>query len=300
MIFKYSFPGILALILCFPCLSFSQPFIDIINLRYQSFTPVNYIASENRQMSINQPTGSINLPVPLKSMDVLITGITYDKLRFTANNTDQRNLYSLLIQAGYLKTWNGKWKTLFLALPRLNSDQLVLTKDALQPGGVLLFTYVKSEYLKYKFGLYYNREFFGHYFIPLAGIEWRPSPRINAFGVLPANMNIEYRVNKMLYTGFSWQSITSSYRMHDSDMKYFVRNGDRFWGHNQVRMFINSYLTKNIVFFTEAGYTVFRKFEAYVAGREKTEHPVFAKTKNGTLLNAGIAYRIRLDANNNN
>lgn len=298
--FKYSFLHILVSIIFSPYLSFSQPYIDIISLKFQRFTPVNYNKIENRQMLINQPTVSINLPIVLKNKDAIITGITYDKQMFKTNTEERSNLYSLLMQIGYLKTWNGKWKTLLLALPKLNSDQFVLTKDALQLGGVLLFTYIKKEHLKYKFGIYYNREFFGNYFIPLAGIEWQPFPRFNIFGILPANMNLEYRLNKKLYAGLSWQSITSSYRLHDSDMKYFVRNGDRFWGHNQVRIYINSYLTKNIVLFAELGYTAFRKFEAYVTGNEKIEHPVFAKTKNGLLFNVGIAYRIRLDAINNN
>ncbi|MBX9852922.1 MAG: hypothetical protein K2X86_14360, partial [Cytophagaceae bacterium] len=95
--------SIITLILYLSHLSFSQPFIDIVNLKTQRFAPVNYNKDENREVSVNQLTLNINLPIPLKNKDILISGITYDELIFRTSNADRRNLYSFLIQIGYLK-----------------------------------------------------------------------------------------------------------------------------------------------------------------------------------------------------
>jgi hypothetical protein len=292
----YKFLPAIILFFCNPLCSIGQPFIDIVNLKYQIFPAVNYSENSFRNLAVTQFLFNLNLPVELKNKDFIITGGTYDQLIFKTSEAEQKNLYAFNLQIGYLKNWKGtKWQTLLIAIPKISSDMLKVTGDAFQQGGALLFIYEKRSNLKYKFGLYYNREFFGNFFMPLAGIEWTPTPKLNVFGVLPGSVNLEYRLNKKLYTGLSYQSITSSYRLHGSENKSFVRNGDRFWGHNQVRAFINFYLIKNLVIFTEVGYTFWRKFEAYQSKKVKLENSVFRKSNDGFFFNAGIAFRIRLD-----
>jgi hypothetical protein len=285
-------------ILYLPVLALTQPFIDPLNLRYQAFPASRYIKNEQAKMSIAQFTANINFPLELKSKEVIIAGGTFDYYKFTSARpelTETRFLYAANIQLGYLHSWKGgKWKTMLVALPKISSDRFSFTKDAFQMGGVILFTKIKTEKFRYKFGLYYNREFFGNFFVPLAGLEWKVNKRINIYGILPGAMNFEYRLNKNLYAGLSWQSITTSYRVHQGFEKYFVRNGDRFWGHNQIRAFLNYHLRKNILLFAEAGFTLHRKFQLY-RNNEVVPDPVFSATHNGLLFNGGVAFRVRLD-----
>jgi hypothetical protein len=273
----------------------SQPFVDILNIRYQTFPSVDY-TDDGKRMAIDQLTANLNVPLPLKNKDIVITGGTYDQMMFSNNEGLEENLYAFNLQLGYIKAWkDSKWQTLFLLLPKFSSDNLTMTRDTYQQGGVVLFTCTKRPNLKYKAGLYYNREFFGNFFMPLAGLEWTPNPKLNIYGVLPGSMNIEYQLKKSFYVGAAYQSFTSSYRLHDQAVKSFVRNGDRFWGHNQLRTFINVHALKNLVLYSEVGYTFFRKFEVYETRTKKLQHPLFSKTRDGVLFNAGMAFRIRLE-----
>lgn len=213
----------------FPQIIFAQPFIDIGNYRYQHFPFVKYLGKEGSMM-MNQFTGNLNLPVPLKNKeDIFLTGGTYDHIRFKNSEGLTGDLYALNAQLGLLKSWRGSnWKTLFVILPRLSADHLHFARGSYQLGGVVLFTYKKKDNLNYKVGMYCNKEFFGNFFMPLLGLEWKAGPRLNIFGVLPGNMNIEYRLYKKWFAGISYQSFTASYRIQQTDL--FVRNGDRFWG----------------------------------------------------------------------
>jgi hypothetical protein len=291
-------PTLIFLFLCLSTLAPGQPFVDPVNLRYQKFPAVRYVENEDSKMSISQFTANINIPIELKSKEVIIAGGTFDHYKFTSAGpgvTQNTFLYAANIQLGYLHNWKGgKWKTMLVALPKISSDQFYLSKDAFQMGAVIVFTKIKSGKFRYKFGLYYNREFFGNFFMPLAGLEWKVNKRINIYGILPGAMNFEYKLNKKLYAGLSWQSITASYRVHRDSEKYFVRNGDRFWGHNQIRSFVNYHLTGNVLLFVEAGFTLHRKFQLY-RNNEVIPDPIFSATHNGLLFNGGLAFRVRLD-----
>jgi hypothetical protein len=286
--------------------AFCQPFVDLINLRYQRLPGVAYIGDEQKKMRIDQFTANMNLPIELKNKDVFIAGASFDNLKFTSDRTfisdrtyilEQKDLYAANLQLGFLRHGKtGKWKTLFIALPKISSDRFSFTKDALQMGGLLLFTKKSYETFAFKFGLYYNREFFGNFFMPLAGLEWKVNKRLNIFGILPGSMNLEYKFNKKVYGGFSYQCITASYRVHQNSEKYFVRNGDRFWGHNQLKAYANYYLTKNIILFMEAGLAIQRKFQLYNTNNEAINDAYIHTTHNGFLFNGGLAFRVRLDS----
>lgn len=278
-----------------PFLSFSQPFLDVINIKHQRFPSVRYIEGK-KQVRINQINWNVTLPLPLKNKGFFIIGAVYDQYQFSTSEYQTRSLYSFILPIGYVKQYKSatKWKTLFMLLPRISSDRFSFSRDGYQQGALIISTYKKKNTLKYKFGLYYNREFFGNFFVPLVGIEWTPSPRVNIFGVIPMNMSLEYKCSEKWFLGFTYQSVLTSYRLHQNVEKSYILNGDRFWGHNQFRNFINYYITKNIVFFIEAGYTFGRQFQAFESKKVRTEHPVFSKIREGFLVNSGMAFRIRL------
>ncbi|MCH8317028.1 MAG: hypothetical protein IIA88_00795 [Bacteroidetes bacterium] len=284
----------------------SQPFVDIANVQYQRFPGAPYIDDPNARLTVGQVTGNLFLPLQLKNNDVIVLGSSFDKFTFnhSSDTVDGSNLYTISLQLGGIKQWNEKWSTLMLVIPRISSDFVEISQKHYQLGGAVLFTYTKSNTLKYKFGLYYNREFFGNFFMPLAGFEWKVNEKLNIFGVLPGSMNVEYKLNKSLYTGIAYKSITTSYRLSDSLGSYYVREGHRFWGHWQLKGFINYYAVKNVALFAEFGSTSWRRYEVYKNSRENKKdpvtepgsfYPVYRIFKNGVFFNVGIALRVRLD-----
>ncbi len=180
-----------------------------------------------------------------------------------------------------------------MALPKMNGEQIALSADWFQMGGIALFTYKKKENLKYHFGLYYNREFFGDYFMPLLGIDWKINNHVNLFGDMPANMNLEYKISKSFYTGVSYLTLLGTYRMNNG---MYVLNGDRLLGDNQFKVFINCYIANHIVWYLEGGQTYAHTYQLYNQNNEaETTNPVYQKNMDGLFFNTGIAFRFRTD-----
>ena len=156
-----------------------------------------------------------------------------------------------------------------------------------QFGGAVLNVFKKNENLKYKLGLYYNSEFFGAFFMPLLGLDWNVNSRLNIFGVLPGSMNLEYKFSpNKFHAGINFRAITSSFRINDNP---YLKIND-----NQLKLFVDYYVTKNNVISIEAGHTIFRKFKTGIRlGGKNTDADL--NVSEGYLFKIAYAYRIRTD-----
>jgi len=274
----------------------AQPFVDLFNVKTQYFAPKPYISDPSGKLSVMQYEGTFLLPLEQKNKDVILMGGDYTQLSFTASakTTLKTNLYSASLAVGYEKHWkNDKWKTMVMVLPKINGEQIAFSADRFQMGGIALFTYKKKENLSYHFGLYYNKEFFGDYFIPLLGIDWRINNHINLYGDMPANLNLEYKISNSFYTGAGYSSLLSTYRLNNG---MYVLNGDRLLGDNQLKAYINCYIAKHIVWYLEGGHTFAHMYQLYNLKNEvETANPVYQKNMDGLFLNTGFAFRFRTD-----
>jgi hypothetical protein len=165
---------------------------------------------------------------------------------------------------------------------RVNSTNLSFENENWQMGGAILNTIRIRQHLKIKLGIYYNREFFSDFFIPLAGVEWRINDRTNLFGTLPNSLKFEYRISKRLYAGLIFKSITNSYR-EEADHGYYKIED------NHLGLYADFYLPGKFVFMIEAGNTILREFK----NRSNTDYSSFSE--DSFLFKTGLYYRIRLD-----
>lgn len=246
-------------------------------------------------MGIKKLTYSLAFPIKLANENIVLTGITFEKLRLKSTlKNERRDLYGGTLQLGYLHYFkNKKFKILLMAFQRVNADIFYISKKNYQAGGVLLLSYKKRNNFSYKVGLYYNLEFFGNFFMPLVGLDWKISNRLQINGVLPAFLNLEYKINKKLYFGLSYNNFTQSYRINGTNN--FICNGDNAWGNIHTKVFINYYLYKQVALFVEGGYTFFRKYEAFNKKNEVLKDNFYSRTENGPLIIVGLAFRIRTD-----
>ncbi len=164
----------------------------------------------------------------------------------------------------------------------MNSTRLGIDEESAQTGGAFVQSVRVSNKVKLKAGLYYNREFFGDFVLPLAGIEWRMNNRMWMYGLLPNSMRMEYKISKELYTGIAFKSITNSFRYKD-EPGYFK------WQDNHAGIFTDWYLPGKFVLSAEAGHTLFRK----LSNRSRDNFHSFKQ--DGVIFKVGIYYRIRLD-----
>ncbi len=266
--------------------SFCQPYFDIANVYYQRSPDKSLYHSDENPLKTELISSSLQAAFKNKKDYVIINPFCdYYKLSF--NDDGNQKVYGIGMALTYLKQWNNeKWSTAFVVIPRLNSDLKKVDGNDYQMGGVLLGIYKKNETLNYKFGAYYNNEFFGPFIIPLLGIEWNPSSRLNIFGVLPNQMNLEYKFNKTFYGGVEINFMTNSYRFDDHD---FLRIDD-----NHVKIYLDTYVAKNIVFNLQAGQSILRKYR--IGYRENgASNYINMDVNDGMLFRAGIICRLRLD-----
>jgi hypothetical protein len=239
--------------------SFSQNFIDLFNCG-TSYSPHNLYKDFNNKVNIAESYANFRIPVQLENKNVLIYGLNLNSIIF--NNVpkiiEDENLYSTSLEFGYSKYFNEKLNTLLALIPKISSDFKNIYAEDYQIGGLLLFTYKNNEKLKLKFGTYYNKEFFGNFFVPLIGIDWHPFEEIQIFGNLPVNLTCEFSLHELMAFGVYFKSSVSSYRLGEEHYKAYTQRT-----YQELSVFYDFYLTKNIVLTIKAGHTFGRYYRTY-------------------------------------
>jgi hypothetical protein len=271
-----------------------QPYLDIARFNY-SYSPNQGLNEKTSPLRSNFFTADVTLPIELKKGGDAVIINPF----FTNNNgqvtTNDFHVTSKALLIGFLKKdIFPNWNLLSSFIVRRNRDVEVNAKDDWQYGGVLLTTWKENQDLSFKFGLYYNREFFGNYFMPLVGLDWRIDPKNNLFGVLPGYMIFEHKVTPKFYYGFAFRALTNSYREEtvdpcfsgDCSGKSYLRIDD-----NPLGVYADAYLSKKIVLSAETGYTILRRYRYGFKGENihtKTDY------KNDNFyFKASLAYRLR-------
>lgn len=267
----------------------AQPYLDIAAVKYQYSPDAGAFRRNFQSNHFTYSTAALNIPLVFKDSSILLLGPSAEQwnIRSAAFPDVPNDLKGLALPLTFVKPLNELWTGTFLFVPRWNGSETFHFKNNNQLGGAVLFTYKKSNALKYKFGLYYNHEFFGNFFMPLAGIDWAVNNRLKVFGVLPGNLVVERKVSRQFYYGVSFRAITTSYRY--GDLKKFIRIDD-----NQLQAFADWYLTKNVVLNAEAGHSVFRRFRTGTRDGDR-KYEMKDKFRDDVLFRVALLYRMRFD-----
>ena len=193
-----------------------------------------------------------------------------------------------------LVTKNKKWETILIGIPKIASDfKGRIDFHAMQYGGIFLQQYVLSDKLKFKLGLYYNREAFGNFFMPLVGIDWKITDRINLYGIIPTNYKLEFNIVKnKVYAGLNFKAFTRSFSLSGQNNYDYVR-----YNEEQIKVFIDCFVYKKLLVFAEAGYNLGKNPISYFYNTKTIDYsnPVYAPLKTYPIFNIGLAYRMRFD-----
>lgn len=264
----------------------AQTYIDLVNIR-ASVSPDAGILNHNKKPVVLNYM-AINTSIPIKlgnGKDAIIISPLAEKwmVKSPGQNDSSQSYYGLGLPLSFIKTLkNNKWSIQSTLILRVNTESFN-RKCVLQTGGQILFDYKARENLTYRFGLYANDELFGLFILPRIGIDWKISNRANLFGLLPGNMNFEYRMNNNFYSGFIVRTNTNSY----ADVKTI------YWriNENQAGVYLDSYITKNIVLNAEVGHSLLRRL---TSGRYQQQEPYEWKINDNLYLKLMLAYRIRI------
>jgi hypothetical protein len=256
----------------------AQPYFDIAGLNGWNIIPSNEVNPEEYYCN-----ASLAIPIKLDEKNILAFTPFYERRFLETQSGKQINMHSTTLPVTFLThNQDTSYSISLTFIARSNSTDFRFNGDVFQVGSAVVNTVRINNKLKLKFGLYYNREFFSDFFIPLAGLEWKINGRTNLFGVFPNLLKFEYRLRNGVYTGVTFKSITNSYRIGGDGNDYYKIEDNHFF------VFTDINLPGKFVLGLEAGHTIFRKFNA----RNTTVDYSFSGE--GFILKAGLSFRIRL------
>ena len=191
----------------------SQPYIDLASMRYVA-SPAKTSNNKDQMASpLNYFNFSITAPIQFNhKRDNIILSPYFERWQTSMDSVHVFHIfhYGLVLPVSLITPISySNWSILTMVIVRMN-DAAINRSGEWQFGGALITSYKKSATLTYKLGFYVNGDFFGLFVMPLLGIDWQINDKENLFGVLPAQLTYEYKLNKHFYTGAVFRTFTNS------------------------------------------------------------------------------------------
>lgn len=273
----------------------SQPFIDIANFNYQTFS-----AYQKNDTSLRSTTEiysfNLFLPKEFKNGNAFLFRINGESIQYSINSLNvSSKVSSLSMVIGY--QWyseNKKWKSIIIGIPKLASDfKESIDGNDWQYGALFIENYKLNSKIQLKAGFYSNKEAFGNFFVPLIGIDWKASDKLYCYGILPTNYKIEYAiVKKKVNVGLNFKAFTRSFQLSDEQNNDYIRFDEVV-----LKGFVEYYFYKNIVFYAETGRPLGKNPLQYRSNSNELSNQnfIYQPTNNYTLISVGLTYRISQD-----
>ena len=239
--------------------SYSQQTFTIAEINYLLSTNNSYVqidTTSNAQFF----SGFITAPIVINEKSTFLAGLRGNswKVSYTPEQVWPETYYSLGLSLGYNHKFNENKSFLFILLPRLNSDYRNINSNALQLGLFTTYSKRSSEKFLWKVGMYFSTEFFGPFVVPLFGLNWDISSKVNIKGDLPIYAKIKYKVGNNFSTGLGYIALVSSYRLTgEFNDAYTSRYAIEPYAFAEVKFL------KQLYFNTKLGYTMGRKYPVY-------------------------------------
>lgn len=270
------------LIILFTTSLFSQSYFEPLQVRHtNAFKNNQYETSLFKISEI-----SSELPIKLKNNNYFLISPFYSNTQINLEDTNHQfpTTQSLRLPMGLITPiGNSKWSLTLLTMLSWNGEKL-FTDDSFQFGTILFTTFSKKANKKIRFGVYANKEFFGWFVIPLAGLNWQINDSNYVFGLLPGRLTFEHKWNTKFYGGFTFRAPMNSYRITNQQ---YVTLYD-----NQLSLFLDYYLSKPICITIEPGWSLFRKIRTSTTENGNTINET--SRVDGSFIKLSAAYRFKL------
>ena len=265
----------------------SQPYLDLIQAAYQN-------SPGKDPESFSHFRAQANMPIVLKDSGIFLINPIWEERWIRINpQSDQQHLRGFITWLTYTRYIASKWEMTAAFIPRWNGEPEIQFSKGFQAGVAILMMYHKNANLSYKLGVYYNREFWGNFFIPLLGIDWTINKKQRLFGILPGYLTYENRLSKRISWGGNFRTFTNSYKLGNTfslpPVSDFIRIDD-----NQLGAYTDVYLTPKLALTAEAGYSILRKVRAGYGKTSKEEYIVLSNNS-APYFRITFQYRMRLD-----
>ena len=285
----------------------SQNYVDILKVNGNT-TPINKFDTSSYSTKINEICADLTVPIKLNDNTSLLSGIIYENIQtklFEDGNIITLNSYTLKL--GLNKVFNEKWSGTAVLLPKLSSDFVSVGNKDFQMGGIALIKFKKSSNINYKFGLYYNTELFGPFFVPMVGMYYlSPNKKFETNIMLPLQADVNYKIIPFMNIGFNFNGQIRSYHLTDitpnNHCAYVARSTNEFFAYLKFN------LSKSLSIQTKIGRSVGRSYKVYEENDKVNfglpatfigpkRHQLNTNFANGQIFQVTLLYRFNLEKN---
>jgi hypothetical protein len=264
-------------------LYFAQFYTELLSVQHQQISDGEYALNGLSNTSVNMLA-----PVLRENGNVFLIRGSFERLQFQLDALSDE-VWSLSIPMGYQWTSRKrpslKWTALVIPKWAAGHHRTFDQGDAWQYGLYSLATWTQRPELKFKLGLYVNQEFFGTFVVPLVGMDWKVSDRLQIFGTLPNNMKVMYQIRpNKLQAAFVFKSLTRSFRVDHPD--FYLR-----FNEVETKALIE-FMVGRSVFQMEGGYVLGQYPRLFGEENDLLREPYNQGLKPRWVVNLGYAFRI--------
>lgn len=288
----------------------AQDYVDLAKFSYAN-TPLNQFDSTTASTRIQETDLDITMPIEFKSGDVFVTGLTYGNIRTKTNPVSEEltSVHTVLLKLGMKLDHSEKWSGTYMLLPKLSSDLKKVGADDFQFGAYVLMKYHKKSNLKYQFGMYYNGELFGPFFVPLLGLYYlSPNNKLEINASLPVWADVNWRFNNWFRAGISFSAFVRSFNINEPQ---YSENGEYLVkASNEPMLYLQFEPTKSLIIQTKLGYSIGRRYRIYDEQDKVTfglsafrfgddRDQLNSDFEDGLILQARLFYRFHINSEEN-
>ncbi len=279
---------------------------------YFDLAKVSYATTPNNDFDMGLPGSSIrewglqlNLPIVLTEKSVLLTGFSGNSTLVGLDPalTKDTQLHALGISFGLNRTYSDTWSATYMVLPKISADFSHAFSKGFQLGLLTLISKKKSPQFTVRFGVYTNTEEYGLLIVPLLGGYYQsPDRRFEADLLLPATVDLNYRVGRKTRIGMNFDGLGTTYAIDTQNYgASYVQKSS-----NELFAYVRYPISKSLLLNFRTGYAFFRKYKVYNAddkvdfsiasiyfGDQRT--PLNTPFKDGFIFKVDFIYRIYFD-----
>lgn len=284
------------------CKSMGQNAVEIFkaNLGNTSLLTFSNSATQTRIREVSQ-----DLSVPLKINDrtTLLTGVLYEQFNtrlFADGNFI--NFSSTCMKLGLNQKLSDRLSATLVLLPKIAKDISALDAKDFQLGAISIFKFKKSNDLHFKYGLYFNSELFGPFFVPLVGLYYlSPNKKFETNLLLPLQADVSYRLLNEVRVGANFNGQIRTY--HFSNL--LAGHPDTYLARatNELFAYLRYDFSEGLSIYARAGMSVGRTYKVFDSedkvnfglpatffGPERTQ--LNTNFSNGPIFMLSLLYRV--------
>lgn len=241
---------------------FAQQYVDILKVNVNT-SPYNTFQNSTSKSMLNEVSADLTVPIKINEGLTLLSGLIYEDIstKLFADG-EIKNFGALTLKVGMNKQLNDKWSTTLVMLPKLSSDFGAMQSKDFQVGAISIWKLKKSDCLNYKFGMYYNSELFGPFFVPMIGLYYlSANKKFETNLMLPLQADVNYKVLPFLQAGVNFNGQIRSCHLNNVTNEYastyLVRSTTELYAYLKFNC------TKNLSLYTKLGRSFGRSYKVY-------------------------------------